>query len=199
MRKLLFISLTAATALTAATFAVPVSHAAPPAAHSSPQIGTFGFDAAGMDRSVPPGDNFYQFANGTWARNTPIPPDKSNYGAFNLLDDLSHTRTQEILEQAKADPNSKIGAAYGTYLDTAAIEAKGLAPIEPWLSQIRGLKSKAGYPALVAAASRNGVGGPVASFVSTDDKDPTNYIINLAQAGLGMPDRDYYLSADPKL
>jgi putative endopeptidase len=183
-----------------AIVAVPAVAAAPelPPAPKS-QYGTFGFDVAGMDRSVPPGDNFYQFANGTWAKNTPIPPDKSNYGAFNLLDDLSHTRTQEILEQAKTDPNSKIGAAYGTYLDTAAIEAKGLAPIQPWLDQVHGLKSKAGYPALVAAASRNGAGGPLASFVSTDDKDPNSYIMNLVQAGLGMPDRDYYLSADPKL
>ena len=112
-----------------------------------------------MNRSVAPGDNFYQFANGTWAKNTPIPPDKANYGAFNFLDDLSHTRTQELLEQAKADPNSKIGTSYATYLDTAAIEAKGLAPIEPWLSEIRGLKSKAGYAALAATAARNGIGG----------------------------------------
>src|SRR4051794_26387655 len=111
-----------------AVVAAPAAAAAPelPPAPKS-QYGTFGFDAAGMDRGIPPGDNFYQFANGTWAKNTPIPPDKSNYGAFNLLDDLSHTRTQEILEQAKTDPNSKIGEAYGTYLDTAAIEAKGLA------------------------------------------------------------------------
>jgi putative endopeptidase len=169
----------------------------PPA--PKPQYGTFGFDIAGMDRSVPPGDNFYQFANGTWARNTPIPADKSNYGAFNFLDDLSHTRTQQILEQAKADPNSKIGTAYATYLDTAGIEAKGLAPIEPWLNRIRDLKSKAGYAALVAEANRNGIGGPVASFVNADEKDPNSYIMNLVQAGLGMPDRDYYLSADPKL
>ena len=164
-----------------------------------PQYGTFGFDEAGMDRSVPPGDNFYQFANGTWAKNTPIPADKPNYGAFNFLDDLSHTRTQELLEQAKADPNSKIGTAYATYLDTATIEAKGLAPIQPWLNQIRGLKSKAGYPALATAAARNGVGTPFAAFVTQDRKNPDVYAMNLFQSGLGMPDRDYYLSADPKL
>src|SRR5262249_35418401 len=75
------------------------------AAGPRPQYGSFGFDVAGMDRSVAPGDNFYQFANGTWGRNTPIPSDKPNYGAFSFLDDLSHTRTHEILEQAKADPN----------------------------------------------------------------------------------------------
>ncbi|MBW0006828.1 MAG: M13 family metallopeptidase [Sphingomonas sp.] len=164
-----------------------------------PQYGTFGFDTAGMDRAVAAGDNFYEFANGTWAKNTPIPADKPNYGAFNFLDDLSHTRTQELLEQAKSDPNSKIGSAYATYLDTAAIEAKGLSPINPWLNQIRGLKSKAGYAALLAEASRNGVGIPFAAGVAQDRKDPDTYSMNLFQSGLGMPDRDYYLSADPKL
>jgi putative endopeptidase len=164
-----------------------------------PQYGAFGFDTAGMDRSVAPGDNFYQFANGTWAKNTPIPADKPNYGAFNFLDDLSHTRTQEILEQAKAAPHSKIGTAYSTYLDTGAIEAKGLAPIEPWLNRIRELKSKAGYAALLAEASRNGVGIPFAAAVVQDRKNPDAYSMNLFQSGLGMPDRDYYLSADPKL
>ncbi|MFL6720752.1 MAG: M13 family metallopeptidase [Sphingomonas sp.] len=176
----------------------PVAPLAAPAA-PRPQYGDFGVDTAGMDRAVAPGDNFYQYANGNWAKNTPIPPDKSNYGAFNFLDDLSHTRTQEILEQAKADPNSRIGTAYATYLDTAAIEAKGLAPIEPWLSEIRGLKSKAGYPALVAAAARNGIGSPFASFVGQDEKSPDTYAMYLSQSGLGLPDRDYYLSADPKL
>ncbi len=189
-----------------ATHAPPPPAAVTPAtadaevpAAPKPQYGTFGFDLAGMDRSIQPGDNFYQFANGAWARNTPIPADKANYGAFNFLDDLSHTRTQEILEQAKTDPNSRIGTAYATYLDTAAIEAKGLAPIEPWLNQIRGLKSKAGYPALAATAARNGVGTPFAALVTQDRKNPDVYAMNLFQSGLGMPDRDYYLSADPKL
>jgi putative endopeptidase len=186
------------------TTPVPVETATPAAAEPvpagpRPQYGDFGFDEGGMDRSVAPGDNFYQYANGTWAKNTPIPADKSNYGSFNLLDDLSHTRTQEILEQAKGDPNSKIGTAYATYLDTATIEAKGLAPIQPWLDQIKGLKGKAGYPALAAAAARNGVRIPFGAFVGQDDKDPDSYVLSVFQAGLGLPDRDYYLSADPKL
>ena len=164
-----------------------------------PEYGTFGFDTAGMDTSIRPGDDFYGYANNLWAKNTPIPADKSNYGAFNVLDDLSHKRTQDILEQAKADPNSKIGVAYASYLDTAAIEARGLTPIEPWLNRVRGLNSKAGYPALLAAAARNGVGGPFGFYVGQDDKDPDTYVMNLYQSGLGLPDRDYYLSKDAKL
>ena len=162
----------ATTALVAGATQLPSSAAAQAPASARAQYGTFGFDIAGMDHNVAPGDNFYEFANGTWAKSTPIPADKPNYGAFNFLDDLSHTRTQEILEQAKADPNSKIGTAYATYLDTPSIEAKGLAPIRPWLNRIRGLRSKAGYPALAAAAARNGVGTPFAAGVVQDRKNP---------------------------
>jgi putative endopeptidase len=170
-----------------------------PATQPKPQIGTFGFDLAGMDRTVKPGESFYNFANGTWAKLTPIPADKSNFGMFTVLDDLSRQRTQEILEEAKNDDSSMIGNAYASYLDEASVEAKGLAPIQPWLGRIKALKSKAGYPALVAEAQRNGVGGPVAAFVGQDDKNPEVYALNLYQSGLGMPDRDYYLSKDAKI
>ncbi|MEA3037676.1 MAG: putative endopeptidase, partial [Sphingomonadales bacterium] len=183
------------TATVATAAAGPV---APPTA-DRPQIGAFGFDEAGMDRSVAPGDNFYQYANGTWARTTPIPPDKSNYGMFTLLDDLSRRRTREILDEAVKDPNSRIGNAYAAFLDEPSIEAKGLAPLDPWLNQIRGLRSKAGYAALVARSTRNSTGGPVVAFVGQDDKNPDQYALTVVQAGLGLPDRDYYLKPDAKL
>lgn len=181
----------------AAADAAPAAAPAPaPAPKPTPQIGSFGFDEGGMDRAVRPGDNFYDYANGTWQKDTVIPADKSNYGAFNVIDDLSRERTRDILEAAKGDPTSKIGTVYSTYLDTAAIDAKGLAPITPWLDQIKGLKSRAGYAALAAQAATNGVGDPFGAYVGVDDKIPTQYALNLSQAGLGMPDRDYYLSTD---
>src|SRR5690349_19405058 len=79
------------------TPAPPVAEAVPPAPPPAPkpQYGTFGFDTAGMDTNVAPGDDFYEYANGTWAKNTPIPADKSNYGMFTVLDDLSRSRTKE--------------------------------------------------------------------------------------------------------
>lgn len=170
-----------------------------PADAPKPQIGTYGFDEAGMDRTIAPGDDFYGYANGAWARSTPIPADRSNFGMFTVLDDLSKQRTQEILEEAKGDAGSKIGTAYATYLDQAAIDAKGLAPIQPWLNDIKALNAKSGYAALLARADRNGVPGPFASYVGQDDKDPDTYVLNLYQSGLGMPNRDYYLSKDAKL
>jgi putative endopeptidase len=96
-----------ATAAPVADVAAVAQPAPAPAPAPAAQIGTYGFDAAGMDRAVPPGDNFYQYANGTWVRNTPIPPDKSNYGTFNVLDDLSRERTRAIIEEAAKDPSTR--------------------------------------------------------------------------------------------
>ena len=173
----------------------PVAAPEPP---PRPQYGAFGFDTTGMDRSVAPGNNFYEFANGTWAKNTPIPADKSNFGMFTVLDDLSRARTREIIEVQAKDANSTIGNAYASFMDTAAVNAKGLAPFEPWLNQLRAVKSKADLPATYAEANRLSIDGPFAMFVGQDDKSPEKYALFTIQDGLGMPDRDYYLSKDAK-
>jgi putative endopeptidase len=174
-------------------FAPLASAATAPPAAVRPQTGSFGFDERGMDRAVAPGDDFYAFANGTWAKTTPIPSDRANYGVPAMLDDLSKTRTHAILDRAARDPKSRIGAAYATYLDTATIESRGLAPLKPWLTRIKGTKSRADYIGLLADANR------FSAVVGQDDKSPDVYAITMRQSGLGLPDRDYYLSADPKL
>ena len=189
-------ALMAATALGGAAIAQQTGAAGKMAA--KPQFGLFGFDETGMDKTVQPGDDFYVYANGGWTKRTTIPADKSNFGAFELLQDLSDKRAQGLLAAAAKDPKSKIGVAYSTYLDTAAIEAKGLSPIKPWLAKIEGM-SKASYPALLAEATRNGVGRPFAAAVVQDAKDPNVYSVFLGQSGLGLPDRDYYISDDAKL
>ena len=180
---------------------VVVAEAPPPAAAPAPkpEIGEFGFDETGMDKSVQPGNSFYKFANGTWEARTSIPADKSNYGMFVALDDLSRERTKTLIEEAAKDPNSRIGAVYGSFMDEAAVEAKGLAPFEPWLNTVRGIKSKAELPGIFARAAMNGIGTPFGGFVNQDDKAPDQYILNFFQSGLGMPDRDYYLKPDAKM
>ena len=208
MKKLLMM-LAATTALagcaTTAPTPVVVADIAPPEAPTPPppvpaaKLGSFGFDQAGMDSTVLPGNNFYQFANGTWAKNTPIPADKANYGMFGLLDDLSKERTRIIVEEAAKDPANKTGIAYAAYLDTAAIEARGLTPIKPWLDEIDALPNNAAYAALAAKAGRRGVGGPFGFYVGQDDKNPDRYVAQMSQSGIGMPDRDYYLSTDAKI
>lgn len=166
---------------------------------SKPVYGSFGFDTAGMDPAVAPGENFFDYANGGWLKTATIPADKSNFGMFTVLDDLSKQRTQDILKTELANPASKIGNAYASYLDLASVEAKGLAPIKPWLERIKSLAAKSDYPALVAEAARNGVGGPFSFHVDQDDKDPETYVLGLSQSGLGMPDRDYYLIDSPRM
>lgn len=177
-----------------AAAAVPEAPAAP-----KPQYGAFGFDSAGMNTSIAPGDDFYAYSNGTWLKNTPIPADKSNYGSFSVLADLSQQRVRDILDEAKADPSSRIGMAYSSFLDEAGVEAKGLTPIAPWLSQVRGLASRRGYAALEGEAARNGIGGLFGGGVTQDDRNTDEYITALGQAGLGMPDRDMYLLNEPNL
>ena len=176
--------------------AATVAQAAPA---PKPEYGTFGFDATGMDKSVVPGDNFYMFADGTWLKNTPIPADKSNYGMFTVLEDLSRDRTKQIIEDQAKDPNSRIGSAYASFMDQTAIDAKGLTPFEPWLSEVRSVKSKAGLAALYSDADRLGISIPYRMFIGQDRKASDQYALNVIQGGLGMPDRDYYLSNDPKL
>jgi putative endopeptidase len=171
----------------------------PAPAAGKPVYGTFGFDTAGMDKEVPPGSNFFDYANGGWLKATAIPDDKANVGMFSVLDDLSKQRTQDILKAEAGNPASKIGNAYASYLDLATVEARGLSPIKPWLEQIKALSSKAGYPALLAQAARNGVRGPFRFSVEQDDKDPSLYMLSLSQSGLGLPDRDYYLTDTPKM
>ena len=82
-----------------------------PAKGGAPELGTWGFDLKGMNAKVTPGQSFYQYANGTWLSSTPIPEDKSNYGMFTVLDDLSRDRTRTIIDEQSKDPNSRIGAA----------------------------------------------------------------------------------------
>src|SRR4051794_10092145 len=207
-RAVVFILATTALAGCAAQPAPPVAVAQPVAVPASepaaepaprPQYGTFGFDAAGMDTTVAPGDNFYGYANGTWAKNTPIPADKSNYGSFNILDDLSRERTRGIIEEQAKTPDSRIGSAYASFMDTAAIEAKGLTPFEPWLGEVRNIKAKKDLATLYSDADRLGISTPFNMFIGQDRKASDQYALNVLQGGLGMPDRDYYLSKDPKL
>jgi putative endopeptidase len=121
MRKILL------AAMAGTMLAAPATLLAKPAGQSAdkPVYGAFGFDTAGMDPAVAPGDNFFDYANGGWVKATAIPADKANVGMFTVLDDLSKQRTQELLKAEVNNPASKIGNAYASYLDLATVEARG--------------------------------------------------------------------------
>jgi len=163
---------------------------------TQPEIGAFGFDLGGMDRSVPPGADFYRYANGTWERSTPIPADKPNFGMFTRLNDLNRERVKDILERARRDGHGKAGAAYAAFLDEGEIERRGLVPVRPWLDRIEAIATPADYARVAAQALREGIAVPFDVSVTQDDRHPDAYVLKLGQAGLGLPDRDYYLGTD---
>ena len=189
----------AALAASPGRFLQPVATGTAPAVEGAPTYGSFGFDETGLDRSVKPGDDFYDFANGGWAKATEIPADRASYGMFHKLQDLSLARTRIILDEAGKQPDSKVGLFYASFMDEAAVNAKGAAPIKPWLAEIAAVKTKPALAAEIARLSRIGVRTPFDSGVGPDDKAPDTYIAQFGQSGLGLPDRDYYLKPDAKL
>jgi len=199
MRKLLILAATTSFAAFSFTaFATSQTAATAPAAAKA-EIGAFGFDEAGMDRNVAAGDSFYRFANGTWDRTTEIPADRANYGMFTRLDDLSRERTRAILDEAMRTPGNRIGDFYASFMDEAAIDRAGIAPLNPMLERIRAIRTASDFAAETGRLFRQGVTAPFNGYIASDDRIPTENIQRLMQSGLGLPDRDYYLRDDASL
>ncbi|WP_136162434.1 M13 family metallopeptidase [Sphingomonas flavalba] len=188
----------------ATTLAQPALAQAAPAAAApaKPTYGSFGFDAAGMDKSVAPGDDFYKFANGNWDKATAIPDDRSSWGSMVVLRDLSDQRTRAVIEdsaKAHAAPGSatqKVGDYFASFMDEAAIEAKGAAPLKPQLDAIAAVRSASDVARLFGEDQWLGIDTPIGGGVEQDLKDNTVYAVYVGQGGLGLPDRDYYLVND---
>ncbi|MBA4047853.1 MAG: peptidase M13 [Sphingomonas sp.] len=197
MRSTLFVTSLLATAALAgiaiAKEAAPPPQASAAAPANGPEIGSYGFDTAGMDRSVQPGDDFFRFAGGGWLTKTEIPADRAAFGMFNVLQDRSLAQTKVILEAAAAKPGSKIGDFFASYMDQAAVDARGITPIQPWLTALKGAADKTALATEMAKLQRKGVGGLVGVFVGQDEKAPERYIVNVTQSGIAMPNRDYYV------
>ncbi len=179
-----------------------------PAAPTKPELGTFGFDATGMDRTATPGDDFFQYANGNWVKNTEIPADRSGYNSFTMLNERALARSRAIVEEAAADKAAvgetrKVGDFYAAFSDVTGIEAKGLAPIKGDLDAIAAIPDQAALARAIGQTLRADVDLLNATNYYTDrlfglwvsqhlDK-PTEYAPYLVQGGLGLPDRDFYL------
>ena len=168
-----------------------------------PSIGAWGVDLAQMDRSVSPGDNFFQYVNGAWLKTAEIKPDRSRTGSFDDLLLLSESRMQDIADGllVKSGPSAeerKLRDFYESFLDRRAIDAKGLAPAKADLDFIAGLKTHAD---LAAAFGTVGLplDGPFGTYIDVNDKQPSQYLVWIRQWGLGMPDRDYYLRDDKEI
>jgi putative endopeptidase len=163
------------------------------------------FDVAAMDKTVNPGDSFFRYANGGWDKNTPIPADKQAVSSFSQLQDKVNEQIRVVIQDAarsgapKGSVKQKVGDYFTSFMDEAAIEAKGLAPLQADLDEIKAVKSKSDLAELFGKAQWNNISGPVAMGVFTDLRDNSRYTVSLEQDGLGLPNRDFYLDeANPR-
>jgi len=191
MRIATFVRLTAGVAALAVA-GVAASQTAP-AGHA--RYGAFGIDLSSQQSSVKPGDDFWTYANGTWAAKTEIPADKGSVGYGNILSDEAEANVRKILDDMAANPaqygatGKQVGDFYASWMDSAAIEKKGAAPLKPYLAKIDGVKTLDDLQVLFATT---GYASPVDVGIIPSLSDPTHYTAIAGQSGLGMP-RDYYL------
>jgi putative endopeptidase len=173
-------------------------------AQGASQAAALTFDINSMDKAVDPCVDFYHYACGSWLKNNPIPADHASWGRFSELQERNENILHDILEKAaKPSPNrdaidQKIGDYYYACMDEAAINRKGLAPLEPELDRIRNLSDKNQIAGEIAHLQRSGVSAMFEFGSGQDFKNSNAVIAQLDQGGLGLPDRDYYLRDDPK-
>ena len=164
--------------------------------NTKPELGTFGIAMADMDKSVKPGDNFFEYVNGTWLANTEIPADKSRYGSFDSLRDRSDDNVKVIIEAAAAknapvgSEEQKIGDFYAAFMDTDTIESKGMTPIQADLDRIAVASTHRELAAIMGDPTMD-VNSIVSGWVDVDAKDIENYIFYVSQSGLGMARANY--------
>ncbi len=182
--------------LLASAFALGFSACTTMSTISQPDLGTFGVAVVDMDKSVKPGDDFFEYVNGGWLKTTEIPADKSRFGSFDILRDRSDDHVRAIIEAASAknaaqgSEEQKIGDFYAAFLDTDTIESKGLTPIQPDLDRIAAAKTHRDIAALMGDPTLD-VNSIVSGWVDVDVKDIDNYIFYVTQSGLGMARANY--------
>ncbi|HTS83430.1 MAG TPA: M13 family metallopeptidase [Myxococcaceae bacterium] len=172
-------------------------------------------DLGAMDRSVHPGDDFFAYANGRWLTTAEIPPDRPAWGVSGELDERIRRQVRDILEAAarsNAAPGSverKVGDFYASAMDEAAVEARGLAPLKPALERIAAVKTRADLATYLGEELRADVDAMDCTgfqtprlfglWVAPDLNAPARSVPYLLQGGIGLPDREYYLSPAPKM
>ena len=163
--------------------------------------GTFGIDLTARDPAVKPGDDFWTYANGAWDKRTPIAADRTSAGVGVVLVDQAELQVRTIMEDAARNPGGvgpggqQMGDLYGGFLDTAAIERAGTAPLQPYFTRIDAANDKAKLQALFASP---GFASPVEIGQLPNPSDPTQYVAAVSQGSLGMGGRDYYILTGPK-
>jgi putative endopeptidase len=159
---------------------------------------------AALDTTVSPGDDFFQYANGTWLKNHPIPASESNWGIGKEVQNEIYARLRQTsIEAAKADAaagsnQQKIGDFWAVGIDSVKADKLGGAPIKPELDRIAAMKTVADVPGVIARHIPLGVNSLLGLAVSQDAKNSDKMAVYLWQAGLGLPNRDYYFNTDSR-
>ena len=157
-------------------------------------------DINNMDTTVSPGDDFNEYANGGWMKNNPIPEDRSRYGAFDELMDKNEKQLRELVENiAKSDNKKgsiayKIATYYNSGMDTVKIEKEGIEVLKDELDKIDIIKTKEDVQKQIAYLHSQLITSAFGLYGGADSKNSDTVITYLYQSGLGLPDRDYYLS-----
>lgn len=163
-----------------------------------------GIDIAGMDTTVRPGDDFFAYVNGKWAAETDMPADRSRYGTFDILRDESQEKVKSIVEDsangdfAKGTDEQKVGDLYRSFMDMETRDARGIEPLQPELDRIAAIADYDDLAVYFAETVRRNLDAPFGFGQVADFKNPKEYMIYVAQSGLGLPDREYYLKDDEK-
>jgi putative endopeptidase len=161
-----------------------------------------GIQTADMDKTVRPQDDLFQFANGTWLRDVPIPPDRASYGVDSMMTEHSLLQQRDLIEagQISSDPEArKVSDLYSSYMNEARVERLGIKPLRAELQLAASIKNASDIGPLMGHLDRIGIASPIATAVRPDSKHSSQYAFWLNQSGLGLPDRDYYLSDDARL
>ena len=175
--------------------------ASPAASAPKPVYGDWGYNASAMDSSVKPGDDFFDYVNGSWAKKAEIAPDRTFVGIDSVLNDQIDKDVRAVIEDAAKNPaqfgqiGQQIGDFYASWMDEPAVEARGLAPAKPYLERIDAVQDRAGLYTLFGTV---GYESPIGVGIGSDPKAPSRYAVFSGQSGLGMPGRDYYLLTGAK-
>jgi putative endopeptidase len=156
-----------------------------------------GIDLTALDPDVRPQDDLYAHVNGRWVASHEIPADRAMDGSFRALHDQAEEQVRDIITEAAdlAEPTgvqAQIGALYSSFMDTAAVEAAGVAPLRPELDAIAAAGDPAALTRVLGDLQRTGAVSATGFWVDNDAKDPERYVVYLTQSGLGLPDESYY-------
>jgi len=171
------------------------------------QAAESGIDLAALDPQVRPQDDFFRAINGRWLDEFEIPEDKAQYASFTALHDVAEEQLHEIITELSdgvdltaldadgqpQDPATQVAILFADFMDTDRLDAAGTAPLAPLLDRIASVESASDLPRVFGEFDRLGISSPVGTFVHQDNKDATQYVFDIRQSGIGLPDRDFYL------